>query len=417
MIIKDQGNNVKKFKELNLLDKYSQEVFLLNVILEVILEQVSDEFLSEFNISDKNNLTIYELAKFVSLSKKIKNNLGMEGWIFEKAVYNSILVNESQICDHLNYIMTNLQKADLNSGGKDIDVIYWGTEKGKWINDPVKNLTLNLIQENDVIYINNNYYKFKEVFSQISTNTYSDLKELNFGNIWKSDFFIKQSFGNIWHGVDIKINKKDLKANACSIKITVFNNSAFNSPSYEYHPVLNQNIFVFPYFGDFGEKLKELYRGFISFLVEIASSKRGQLNYNMIHSNAFIFKQLYQYRGEKVLTIMYQLDEILRNNNYPIPERVLNSHSNMLIMNKLSIPENGIIQLNTSVFEPKILQINNINFNTSNFMNDPHIEIVRINNHEVVTQKVTHKNSPVSTNLRTELIITNDTTFENKILL
>lgn len=53
-----------------------------------------------------------------------------------------------------SFILDCLNRLDI-SKGNDFDVILWGTEKGSWLSDFSLNSNLDIIDETDYIFMNN----------------------------------------------------------------------------------------------------------------------------------------------------------------------------------------------------------------------------------------------------------------------
>lgn len=194
------------FKKLD--TKYSL-IFL--AILEGIFSRIDEKALNTFYNQSKKYLTIEELGE-IFLRTPIRNDNGLAGVCFERFVYDTIVSKRKDITEFILTVLYKLDTLTFNhttnqfyysfTGEKkvsnEIDVILWADEKGKWVKDNKINLTLNYINDDDVILVKNELVNFKKVLSKISYN--NNL----YNNLGKADLFVKQKGHNLWHGVKSK---------------------------------------------------------------------------------------------------------------------------------------------------------------------------------------------------------------------
>lgn len=364
------------FKKLD--TKYSL-IFL--AILEGIFSRIDEKALNTFYNQSKKYLTIEELGE-IFLRTPIRNDNGLAGVCFERFVYDTIVSKRKDITE---FILTALYKLDTltfnhttnqfyypftgeKKVSNEIDVILWADEKGKWVKDNKINLTLNYINDNDVILVKNELVNFKKVLSKISYN--NNL----YNNLGKADLFVKQKGHNLWHGVNVKKNIEDLKMTSpnyinldigialttqklnymdknfikdCSLN----NNFAYIENKYAEK---NKYIFAFPEDENFGNVLELYLNQFIYFLKNIVTVEPNTKN-----TNAFlaplpsILKILYFNKKKSIFQIMEYLDNSLKQEEIFLPQRIFlpNNEGTFLMNGEIIINSNTLPENKISIFD------------------------------------------------------------------
>lgn len=364
------------FKKLD--TKYSL-IFL--AILEGIFSRIDEKALNTFYNQSKKYLTIEELGE-IFLRTPIRNDNGLAGVCFERFVYDTIVSKRKDITEFILTVLYKLDTLTFNhttnqfyysfTGEKkvsnEIDVILWADEKGKWVKDNKINLTLNYINDDDVILVKNELVNFKKVLSKISYN--NNL----YNNLGKADLFVKQKGYNLWHGVNVKKNIEDLKMTSpnyinldIGIALTTqklnymeknFIKDCFLNNNFAYienkYAEKNKYIFAFPEDENFGNVLELYLNQFIYFLKNIVTVEPNTKN-----TNAFlaplppIFKFLYFNKKESIFKIMEWLDNSLKQDEIFLPQRIFlpNNEGTFLMNGKIIINSNTLPENKTSIFD------------------------------------------------------------------
>jgi len=364
------------FKKLD--TKYSL-IFL--AILEGIFSRIDEKALNTFYNQSKKYLTIEELGE-IFLRTPIRNDNGLAGVCFERFVYDTIVSKRKDITEFILTVLYKLDTLTFNhttnqfyysfTGEKkvsnEIDVILWADEKGKWVKDNKINLTLNYINDDDVILVKNELVNFKKVLSKISYN--NNL----YNNLGKADLFVKQKGHNLWHGVNVKKNIEDLKMTSpnyinldIGIALTTqklnymeknFIKDCFLNNNFAYienkYAEKNKYIFAFPEDENFGNVLELYLNQFIYFLKNIVTVEPNTKN-----TNAFlaplppIFKFLYFNKKESIFKIMEWLDNSLKQDEIFLPQRIFlpNNEGTFLMNGKIIINSNTLPENKTSIFD------------------------------------------------------------------
>lgn len=124
--------------------------YILYSVLDALVNLVSAEDLKKYFKLNKQYITLYELTEIYKL-RNWEQNSGIYGIFFERFVYNIIAMRNYNPLN--SFILGCLNNLELYNKGDDFDFILWGTEKGKWLADDTLNFTLNVIREDDYIYI------------------------------------------------------------------------------------------------------------------------------------------------------------------------------------------------------------------------------------------------------------------------
>ena len=125
--------------------------YILYSVIDALINKVSENIWKKYFSDNKKYITLEELAEIYKI-KNWYNNDGLPGVFFERFVYNILVIKEYK--DLNSFILDCLNRLDI-SKGNDFDVILWGTEKGSWLSDFSLNSNLDIIDENDYIFMNN----------------------------------------------------------------------------------------------------------------------------------------------------------------------------------------------------------------------------------------------------------------------
>ena len=176
--------------------------YILYSVIDALINRVSENTWRKYFNDNKKYITLEELAEIYKI-KNWYNNDGLPGVFFERFVYNMLVIKEYE--DLNSFILDCLNRLDI-SKGNDFDVILWGTEKGSWLSDFSLNSNLDIIDETDYIFMNNQPCNFKDTLIKF----YHSNKKYN--GFEKADLFVKLKNSSRWFGVDIKLNIEDFSA-------------------------------------------------------------------------------------------------------------------------------------------------------------------------------------------------------------
>lgn len=329
----------------NIFVNFSQKESVLFIsILEIFLSLINEENLRKYYNQSKQYLTVKELG-YLYYSSNINKDGGLLGKVFERFVYDLIISKEEKIT---NFLVGALSKLDaigynnqtdtyfqnlgqINKISDEVDVILWADEKGEWVKDSNINLTLNYINENDIIIVKGKAYKFKEILKDISYNNGI------YGNLGKADLFVKQRGYNVWHGVNIKKNIEDLKMTSNKYKnldigIALTTNKldyikkglVYNGYHF-FNEQLPENkyVYVVPQEKYIGEMVEYEINNMKFFLNNIVCKDPSSSNSNReLASLSDIYKFLFFYRDESVFKIIEYLENNLKRDGIFLPERI-----------------------------------------------------------------------------------------------
>lgn len=367
--------------EQNEVDFTIKELLYISSVLEVCFERVTDKALSIFH-TNKRDLTLHQLAMIVTLNFDTDNlKQSLLGFSFERMVYNAIIYNQDNIKEVLNSFLIKLQGGffkninnannyyyDFNNGSNEIDVIIWGTEKGNWVNSYDHNFTLLQIQPNDQIIIDNIAYNMKEKLKELFVQGDKSMKRF-----WKSDIFIKQRKSNLWFGVDIKKNLEDInlsEPNSPQIGI------ALSSKKFVMDKILwdkkqfNDNLnFIFNFARNttLADEFVNCFNKLLSFFKHIKKTSPCEFNFITFPDWRDWSSFLFQYREEKVVTLINEIDRRLVVHGFPTPTRGITENSDHLFVYNNNDFTNSLEE------GRKIIMLND--FTRTNIITEPVIEM------------------------------------------
>lgn len=180
-----------------------KEYYVILSILEGYLGMINAQhkIIKRYGIADITQLTLKQLGEIIKFENYFLSS-GIMGFCFERLVYDCILTNFDEIRD---YILDFIVKLEGYQYSNFVNVILWGTEKGNSIKNQDLNRSLNLIENDHYIRVENTYYNFKEVLKSLSH------KGNGSSGIGKADLFVNQYGSKRWFGINVKLNIEDLK--------------------------------------------------------------------------------------------------------------------------------------------------------------------------------------------------------------
>lgn len=329
----------------NIFINFTQKESVLFIsILEIFLSLINEENLKKYYNQSKQYLTVKELG-YLYCSSNINKDSGLVGKVFERFVYDLIISKDEKITEFLIGALSKLDAIDYNNQtntyfqnfgqvnkiSDEVDVILWADEKGEWIKDSNINLTLNCINENDIIVVKGKAYKFKEVLKAISYNNGI------YGNLGKADLFVKQRGYNIWHGVNIKKNIEDLKMTSnkyknldigialTTNKLDYMKKELIYNGYHFFNEQLPENkyVYVIPQEKYIGEMVEYEINNMKFFLNNIVCKDSNSSNSNSeLAFLSNIYKFLFFYRDESIFKIIKYLENNLKQDGIFLPERI-----------------------------------------------------------------------------------------------
>lgn len=322
-----------------------KEIYIIYSLLDALINKVSEEDVKKYFTFNKSYITLSELAEIYKLSYWSQNP-GFHGVFFERFVYNIMAIRTYEPLN--SFILKCLSRLDIYVRGDEFNFILWGTEKGKFLSDYALNLTLNVICEEDIISIGNNYCKFKDILKKL----YHTNKDYN--GLAKADLFVKFKNSRQWFGVDVKLNVEDFSQSNRSvlpIRIALKSNKIKRIQNQILGDKVDDFTFIFPKEKDYGELAMRYFRYIILLLDQILKNNRNKNIFipEMYEFNTYITLFLLEHKNRSVFEILRYFETILRDKGIKCPQRIIiHNTCNTLLMNNqdCSLLDNNIFNQN-----------------------------------------------------------------------
>ena len=302
--------------------------YVLYSVIDALINKVSENIWKKYFNDNKKYITLEELAEIYKI-KNWYNNDGLPGVFFERFVYNMLVIKEYE---NLNsFILNCLNRLDI-SKGNDFDVILWGTEKGSWLSDFSLNSNLDIIDETDYIFMNNQPYNFKDILIKF----YHSNKKYN--GFEKADLFVKLKNSNRWFGVDIKLNIEDFSAKnktILPIRIALKTNNIIRLQKQLFDLRLEPNTFIFPKDNDYGELSMRYYRYMLLLLENIARNNKYKINKELYEFDTELTLFFLENKKESLFKILDFFERDILSKGVQVPERkIIENTCNTFLLNR-----------------------------------------------------------------------------------
>ncbi|MFZ8015341.1 hypothetical protein ACO1GV_05770 [Fusobacterium watanabei] len=301
--------------------------YILYSVLDALVNLVSAEDLKKYFKLNKQYITLYELTEIYKL-RNWEQNSGIYGIFFERFVYNIIAMRNYNPLN--SFILGCLNNLELYNKGDDFDFILWGTEKGKWLADDTLNFTLNVIREDDYIYIGNQCCKFRDILKRL----YHVNKDYH--GLEKADLFVKLKNSKQWFGVDVKLNIEDFQQsnkNILPIRVALKTNKILRLQNLD---KIDNFTFIFPKENDYGELTMRYFRYIFILFKQILKNNKYNLIPELYEFNTNVTFFFLENKNKSIFKILDSFARDIKSKGIPLPERIIMPNTcNTLLINNM----------------------------------------------------------------------------------